>query len=97
MSKGPESGAALLRAESETQPRDAVGRQRDDLLPVEADRSAAALHHAHDRLECRRLSRAVAAQERDHFAAAHLEIHTVEDVGLAVPRVKVSDLEECGA
>src|SRR6266496_679497 len=89
--------AALLRAEGKTQPRDSVGRQGDELAPVEADRPAAAGHHAHDGLECRRLPRAVAAQERDHLSLAHLEIHAVEDVRLAVPGVEVADLEEGGA
>ena len=48
-------------------------------------------------LERRRLARAVAAEQRHDFAAAHFELDAVQDVRLAVPGVQVLHGEErCG-
>jgi len=55
----------------------------------ERDPAAGAARHAHDGLERRRLAHAVAAEEADHLAGAHLDRHAVQHVGFAVVGVDV--------
>src|SRR3989442_5621857 len=78
---------ALLRAEREAEPRDAVGRAIDELPALEADGAAPPADDALDPLERRSFAGAVAAQERHHLARADLEIDALENVGLALPGV----------
>ena len=60
---------------------------------VELRRSVALADDAHDRLQRRRLARAVAAEQRDDLARAHVEIDAVQDVRFAVPGLQALDVE----
>src|SRR6185312_9934038 len=64
----------------------------------ELDPPVARLHEAEDRLERRRLSRRVAAEQRDELALAHLEVEVLEDVDLPVVGVdRVQPQQRCPA
>jgi hypothetical protein len=84
--------AALLRAERDAEACDAIGRQFDQLFVFEFNGTSPAPDHAHDRLHRGGLAGAVAPEERDHLALADVEIHAVQDVRLAVPRVEPPNL-----
>src|SRR3990167_6083898 len=86
--------AALLRAEGQAQPRDAIGGQVDQLPPLEADRSGPLGHDSHDGLEGCGLAGTVPAQQRHRLARVDLEVHPVQDVRLAVPGVEALHRQE---
>ena len=65
-----------------------AGRLRD-VLALEADRALARVEQAADRLERRRLARAVGADERDDLAPADLDRDALEGVDVAVVGVDV--------
>ena len=69
-------------------------RQADQLAALEAHRAGALADDAHDRFQRRGLAGAVAAEQRHHFALAHVEDHAVQDVRLAVPGLQVLDREQ---
>jgi hypothetical protein len=59
---------ALLWTEGQAETRDAMARQSDQFVAVEADGPPALRDDTHDRLHSRRLAGAVAPQERHDFA-----------------------------
>jgi hypothetical protein len=81
--------AAFLRAEGNAEPRDAVGGSPRDVLAVELHRTGALADDAHHRLQRGGLAGAVAAEQRDHLAFVHVEIHAVQDVRFAVPGLQI--------
>src|SRR2546425_12922200 len=85
---------ALLGAERDAEPRDEVRGETDQLGGAEADRAPAPLDDPHHGLERGRLAGAVPAEQRHDLARAHLEIHPVEDVRLAVPGLEVAHGQE---
>src|SRR2546427_11148573 len=70
----------LLRHPRDAQAGQPVGRHAGQVPPVERDPPARPAHHSHDRLERRGLAHAVAAEQADHLARAHLDRHAVQDV-----------------
>src|SRR5262245_50206546 len=77
--------AAFLGADGQSQTRDPVAGQGDELAPFVADRTGALSDDPHDRLERRGLAGAVAAEQRHDLASANLERHAMEHMGFAVP------------
>ena len=79
-------------------PRRAIsyGFVREMSSPVEAH-AARAVDQAHDRFHGRRLAGAVAAHQRDHFAAPDLEVHIVKNARRAVPGAEAVQRRACGA
>src|SRR5438876_1209329 len=84
---------ALLGGESQPQPRDLMGASLVDRHVVEADAAAPGAMVAHDGPECRRLPRAVAPDEADHLARAHLHGDAPQDMALLDEDVEVGDGE----
>ena len=85
--------AALFGAIAQAQVRDAVRRPGDRLLAVHHDAAGARAHQAHDGAQQSGAPGAVAAEQRDHRAARHRQVHAVQDVALAVPGVQIADLD----
>ena len=67
-------------------------RPRSD-SPGEPDLAAARLDQAHDRVQRRRLSRAVGADQADDLALADLDRHVAHGRDAAVAHVQPRDLE----
>jgi hypothetical protein len=63
---------------------DAVGCQRVDALAEKRNLTATDRHETHHGLEQRALAHPVLAEQRDNFAAVHVEIDAVDHDGLAV-------------
>ena len=80
-------GPPVLGHVGDSHTGDLVGRHRVDTLLLEKDFPRSGGHETHDGLERRALARAVAPDEADDFACAHLEIHAVENVGAPVMNV----------
>ena len=76
---------ALLRADGDAEPRDALGRQPDGLFPLEFRRALALGDDAHDGFQRRRLARAVAPEQGYDFAGTNVEIDAMQNVRFAVP------------
>src|SRR5258705_3481079 len=90
--------AALLGTERNAQPRNPIAGQADELLALVAHRSGALGDNAHDRFQRRRLSGAIATEQRHHLARKNLERGAVQDMGLAVPGLQPFDREQgCNA
>ena len=70
----------------DARPGDAVRLPAGDVLAGKGDPAPLRRHHAHDRLERRAATGAVAAQQRGHFTFGHLEIDAVQRGALAVAR-----------
>src|SRR5712675_2222804 len=87
---------ALLRTERDAGMGDLVRGAADELASLEAHRSGAMSNDPHDRLEGGGLAGAVAAEQRHHLAAAHVEAHAVEHMRLAVPCLQTFDTEKRG-
>ncbi len=86
--------ATLLGAIADSMARDLVRRQLHRLDAVDQDRPGAPADQAEDRLQRRRASGAVAAQQGDHLAAFDGEIDAVQDVRLAVKGVHIGQAQE---
>ena len=86
----------MLGNVAEAEMRDAVARQPRDVAALELDR-ALRRHFAHDRLDRRRASDTVAAQQADDFAGVDVHVDALQDVALAVVGVQVVDLEHHAA
>ena len=82
---------ALLRAERDAEPGDALDRQADELAVLEHDRAAAFADDAHDRLERRGLAGAVSPEQGHDLALAHVEIDAMQDVQFVVPGLQALD------
>src|SRR6266478_5690220 len=80
----------LFGTQRNSETRNPVRWQANRLRAVERDRALATTDDAHDRLHGRRLARAVATEERNHFAGRDVEGDAVQDVRLAVPGVKLT-------
>jgi hypothetical protein len=74
-------------------PGDTVLRQTLDAPAGEFDGALCRRHQAHDRLHRRGFSRAVAAEQRHHFAGTRLERDIGQDVGAAVIGMQAGDGE----
>ena len=61
----------------------------------ELDAALALGQHAHQRLERGGLARAIAAHQRHHLAAAHLQVHVVQDLRRAVPGLQPAGAQQC--
>src|SRR5262249_52221704 len=85
--------AALLRHETEAEPRHRIGRQRRDIAVAVANAAGARLEIAHDGEDGRGLARAVAAEQADHLALPHRERDPVQDVAVAVIGVDVLEIK----
>src|SRR5205085_6524742 len=79
---------AVLRHVADAQVGDLVGLAAGDVLALPAH-LAAAFHHAHDGLGGGGAAGAVASQQGDDLALAHVELDAVQDMALAVPGVQV--------
>ena len=66
--------AAALRRLRDAQPRDLVGRQARDVVPVEHDRALARARIAEDRHHQGRLAGAVGADQRDDLAVGDVDV-----------------------
>src|SRR5207253_4759508 len=80
--------APVFRHPAQAEARDLEGLQPQELLAGEAHAAGAAPNEAHDRLHGGRLAGAVAAHERDYFAARHVERNVEQDLRRAVPRTE---------
>ena len=88
--------SALLRTKSNARFGNHVRGTPDQFRAFVAHRTGAALDDAHDRLERRRFTDAVAAEQSHDFAGANLEIGAMQDMGLAVPGLQVLYRKERG-
>ncbi len=86
--------AAFFRAERDPHFGDAIGIGADRFLVLETDRALPFADNSHDRFERRRLAGAVASEQRDDLARAHVEIDAVEDVRFAIPGLQPVDMRE---
>ena len=86
--------APVLGHEAQAQARRMVRLGLRDVVAQEADRAAPLGQHAHQRLERGGLAGAVAAHERHHLAAPHLQVDVVEDLRGAVPGAQGLGFEE---
>ena len=82
---------ALFRAIADTyaQPGNLVRRQMNRFLAADFDRAFACAGQAHQRAQRGGAARAVAAQQRDHFAFMHAQVHAVQDMRLAIPGMQI--------
>ena len=85
--------AALFWAIADARARDGPRRQPDRFPPLETHRTPALAEHAHDGAQRRGLAGAITSQKRDDLPFAHLEVHAVQDMRLAVPALKAADAE----
>jgi hypothetical protein len=83
----------LLGHPGDTEACEAVRRNALQIAPLERDPAAGAARHAHDGLERRRLADAVAPEQADDLAGAHLDRHAVQHVGFSVMGVDVLEDE----
>jgi len=74
--------------------RDGVALGAGNFRAVEYDRALTRRHHAHETLQRRALSRAVAAEQRHHFVALDVQCDVEEDVAVPVISIETSDLEQ---
>src|SRR4051794_9154434 len=86
--------AAFLRDVADAVPGDDARGQPDRLHAVEDDRAFPPGQDAHDRLHGRGLAGPVAAEQGDDLARKNVEADPVQDMGLAVPGVKVAHGEK---
>ena len=86
--------AAVLVHQLHARARDCVALLAGNLCAVEHDRTLARLYHAHQGLQGRALSGAVAAEQRHHFVAFDAQSEVEEDVGIPVIAVEPVDLEQ---
>ena len=86
--------APLLGDPGDAAPHDLVRGQPGEVLAAQAHAAARGARQAHDGSQRGRLAGAVAADEADHLALADGERHALQDVGLAVIRVDVLELEQ---
>jgi hypothetical protein len=77
--------------------RDDVALLAGDFGAVEQDRAGAWRHHAHQALQRRALAGAVAAQQRHHLVALHIERNIEQDVRVPVIAVQAFDFEQAHA
>src|SRR5215471_2735260 len=87
---------AIFRHISDAKLGDLERSQAADRLAFECDR-ALPPHVAHDGLQCRRASDAVASENGYDLTVAHREVHTLEDVALAVVGVQIANFEHHAA
>ena len=85
--------APVLRHETKPPARDLEWLEMGDVLAQEAHGAAALRDQGHQGFEGRRFAGAVAAHERDHFAAADLERRLEQNLRSAVPRREPLHLE----
>ena len=85
--------AAVFRHEADAAPRDLERTQPRNIFTAEAHRPAAPRQQRHQRLQGGGLAGAVAAHQRDHFAAADLKREVEQDARRAVPGVEAFDLQ----
>jgi hypothetical protein len=71
----------------------AVGRHVDDFGAVDLDGAGAFADQPQNRLERGRASGPVAAKQGNHLAFPQSQIEAMENVGFAVPGVKILDFE----
>ena len=90
--------AALFGAVADAQVRDLV-RAACSIVSraVDLDRALARAGQAHDRAQRGGAARAVAAEQRDHFALVHDEVDAVQHVRFAVPGVQAFDAKRSSA
>ena len=70
-----------------------LDRLAQNVLALEADRAARG-QHAHGGVEQRCLACAIGADDRDDFAARHVDGHAMHRFDLAIGDVKVADGEQ---
>src|SRR4029077_9601806 len=87
---------AVLRNVSKAEMGDAKARKPGDVSPLEPDGSLRG-YLAHDRLDRRRTSNTVPAQQAYDFAGIDPQIDALEDMALAIIGVQVLDLEHQAA
>ncbi len=80
--------------ETHTAPREPVRRPGFDPLAAEHDLAASGRMQAADRAHQRRLAHAVAAEERDDLARAHLEVDAVQHLAAAVAGMQAAHREQ---
>ena len=88
--RGPQP--ATLRHISDTELGNVGGRETDELLATEADRSGCDRHETHDGLAERSLAHAIAADDRQD-AALEAQIDTLQGVRGAVVDIEPANLE----
>src|SRR5271163_4044449 len=72
---------------------DGIGGEAADRSALKADLAGGWAQQAGDRLERRRLARAVGADQRNDFAAAHLQADPAERLHLIVEDIETDDFE----
>src|SRR5690606_11847214 len=84
-----------LRHEPDAALHELVGLEPDDALAVDGDLAGSHVHETEDRLQQRRLARAVGADDADQLALAGDEVRAVEDVHAGqVAGVHVGELDD---
>mgnify|MGYP006904178505 CR=1 FL=1 len=68
-------------------------RKRYCAGPADADDPLAPINQSHDRAQSRRASASVPAQKSNDLATLQCKRHAMENVGFAVPGMKIVDLE----
>src|SRR5882672_5313505 len=86
--------AAALRDERDAGSSDAVRRRAGDIGAVDADGAATRSQETRDRGDRGRLSGTVAADEGDGFACGDMKVDALQNVALAVVRMKALHGEE---
>src|SRR5207245_10457186 len=87
----------IFRHEADAEPRDLVRGASREIDALELDRAAPGLEEPDQGLHQGRLAHAVAAQERDRLARAHLERDPEEDRRRSVPGVDVGYFQQASS
>src|SRR4051812_49269721 len=86
--------AAFLRYIGQATREAGMRRRLQDLLALEYHRAFAAVEQPHHRFQRRRLAGAVAPDQADDLALAHLKADVLQDMARSVPRVEFADLKD---
>ena len=73
--------------------RDAIGRPIGCRMAENAHRAVARMRETHQAAQRRRLAGAIAAEQRDDLAFAHVEADAMQDMALAVKGVQALGLQ----
>ena len=86
--------AAFLRHIGQSAREAGMRRRLQYLLALEHDRAFAAIEQPHHRFQRRGLAGAVAADQADDLALAHLQADVLQDMARSVPGIELADLKD---